>query len=394
MRVLVVSPQPYFSPRGTPLSVYYRTLITAELGAEIDLLTYGEGQDSDIDGVTIHRIPRFRFLGPVPVGPSLRKAWLDFFLFIWTFAFLIRRRYDFVHAHEEAIFFLRCLKPVFRFKLVYDMHSSLPQQLTNFGYTRSKLLIKLFKFLEKTSVTNSDAVITISPAIQGYAQSLIGDHERVFLIENSICEEVRLRGGNPINPEDFPLDSLPAGRPIVAYAGTFESYQGVDLLLKAHARVVSERTDAFLLLMGGTPRQIEAYRSLANDLGIGGHCLFAGLLPRPLARIYLQQANVAVSPRTTGGNTPMKIYELIAAGIPLVATRVLSHTQILDESICVLVDPDPVGLAEGILSILQNPQRGLEIAAKAMAVYEAKYSRDAYVRKMQELLAFLDSCAE
>jgi len=59
VRVLVVAPQPFFSPRGTPFSVYYRTLVTAELGARIDLLTYGEGDDVDIPGVRVIRIPRF-----------------------------------------------------------------------------------------------------------------------------------------------------------------------------------------------------------------------------------------------------------------------------------------------------------------------------------------------
>lgn len=394
MRALVVSPQPFFSPRGTPLSVYFRTLITAELGAEIDLLTYGEGQDSDIDGVTIHRIPRFPFLEPVPVGPSLRKIWLDFFMIVWTVGLLLRRRYDFVHGHEEAIFFLRYLKPIFRFKLVYDMHSSLPQQLINFGYTRSKLLIALFEFLEKTSAKNSDAIITISPAIRDYATSLVGDDRRVFLIENSICEEVRLRGGGRGNPREVLVEPIPVGRPIVAYAGTFESYQGIDLLLKAHAKVVSQRPDAFLLLMGGNPRQVTTYQSLAEDLGIGGHCQFTGMLPQAQARSLLQHVTVAVSPRTMGCNTPMKIYELLAAGIPLVATRVPSHTQVLDESICVLVDPDPVGIAEGILTVLREPKKATELAARAKVVYQAKYSRDAYVRKMRDLFASLDSCAE
>ena len=63
-RALVIAPQPFFSPRGTPLSVYYRTLVTAEQGVEIDLLTYGEGQDVEIPGVNIIRIPEFFIPGP------------------------------------------------------------------------------------------------------------------------------------------------------------------------------------------------------------------------------------------------------------------------------------------------------------------------------------------
>ena len=64
MKALVIAPQPFFSPRGTPFSVYYRTLIKAQLGVEVDLLTYGEGQDIDIPGVRIIRIPRFCHVKP------------------------------------------------------------------------------------------------------------------------------------------------------------------------------------------------------------------------------------------------------------------------------------------------------------------------------------------
>ena len=135
MRMLIVAPQPFFSPRGTPYSVYYRTLVAAELGVEADLLTYGEGEDVDIPGVRIVRIPRLPFLGPVRIGPSRAKLVLDLVLAAWTVGLLRRRRYDVVHAHEEAMFFCRLLKPLFRFKLIYDMHSSLPQQLTNFRFT-------------------------------------------------------------------------------------------------------------------------------------------------------------------------------------------------------------------------------------------------------------------
>ena len=131
MRALVIAPQPFFSPRGTPFSVYYRTLVSSELGIKIDFLTYGEGQDVNIPNVSIIRIPRFKFLGNVKIGPSPLKLFLDIFIIAKMLSLLIRNKYDFVHAHEESVFFARFMKPLFGFKLIYDMHSSLPQQLTN-----------------------------------------------------------------------------------------------------------------------------------------------------------------------------------------------------------------------------------------------------------------------
>ncbi len=81
MRALVVAPQPFFTPRGTPFSVYYRTLVSSELGVEIDLVTYGEGKDVDLPGVRTIRVPKFAWLGNVKIGPSMLKLFLDFFVF-------------------------------------------------------------------------------------------------------------------------------------------------------------------------------------------------------------------------------------------------------------------------------------------------------------------------
>src|SRR4030067_443595 len=132
----------------------------AQLGVDIDLLTYGEGQNVEIPRTRIIRIPRFKFLGPVHIGPTWLKALLDVIMFLWTIGLLLRHRYGFVHAHEESVFWCQILKPLFRFKLVYDMHSSLPQQLTNFNFTKSKILFNIFKGLEDSCLRISDAVIT------------------------------------------------------------------------------------------------------------------------------------------------------------------------------------------------------------------------------------------
>ncbi|MEX0744686.1 MAG: glycosyltransferase, partial [Phycisphaeraceae bacterium] len=192
MKALIIAPQPFFAPRGTPFSVYYRTLIMAEQGVDVDLLTYGHGDDVDLPRVRLIRIPRLAWLGAPPIGPSGIKACHDLVLAVWTIARLLRGRYDFVHAHEEAVFWCRYLKPIFRFKLVYDMHSSLPQQLGNFGFTRSRWMVALFEHLEHAALRHADAVITICPDLERYALDQGVPRDAHFLIENSIFDAVRL----------------------------------------------------------------------------------------------------------------------------------------------------------------------------------------------------------
>ena len=394
MKALVIAPQPFFSPRGTPFSVYYRTLTTSELGVEVDLLTYGEGQNVDIPRVRIIRIPRFAFLGNVKVGPSLLKLFLDMFLVLWTVALLLRHHYDFVHAHEEAVFFCRFLKPFFRFKLVYDMHSSLPQQLTNFQFTTSKFLISFFKKLEDTCLYAANAIITICPDLSEYVNGLIHDKEKHFLIENSIFEPIKLLpmssgyGSSVPKPQKKHLE-IPKNRRLVVYAGTLEPYQGIDILINAFKYVVAKNSDFFLLIVGGTKTQVKDYSALAEKCGLGPYVLFTGHVNQTLAKHYCRFASVLISPRSHGTNTPLKIYEQLASGIPLVATNIYSHTQVLSDDVAFLVEPEPNAMASGILTALQSDRNNPRIATNARRLYEQKYSRPVYEQKMRRLLGLL-----
>ena len=383
---LVVAPQPFFTPRGTPFSVYYRTLVGAELGARIDLLTYGEGLDVDLPRVEIFRTPRLAFLGPTKIGPSFKKVLLDVFLLSRALGLLLTRKYDYVHAHEESVFFMRWLKPLFGFKLVYDMHSRLPEQLRNYEFSKSRLLHWVFERLEGSCLRASDAVITICPELEQYALARMPEPGRHFLIENSIFEPVRLRPADQVPHAAGQEMPLPQGRRIVAYAGTFEAYQGLAILLQAFVDVHEHCPDAFLLLVGGNPQQVECSRRLAQDLGVAEHCLFTGQVSQALAQRYLTRAAVLVSPRTSGTNTPLKIYEQLASGIPLVATRVLSHTQVLDDRVCFLVDPDPASLAAGLRTALTDQAARARVVMAARQLYESAYSRTVYETKMRQLL--------
>jgi glycosyltransferase involved in cell wall biosynthesis len=101
---------------------------------------------------------------------------------------------------------------------------------------------------------------------------------------------------------------------------------------------------------------------------------------------YLTSASVLTSPRTQGTNTPLKIYQQLASGKPLVATRIYAHTQVLSDDVCFLVEPDAEAVGEGILRALTDEQVRKHVVSQAKALYETKYSRRAYTQKMSRLL--------
>jgi glycosyltransferase involved in cell wall biosynthesis len=395
LRGLVVAPQPFFSPRGTPFSVYYRTLVTAQLGAKIDFLTYAEGQDVDIPNVRFIRIPRLFIAGPVRIGPSYLKLFYDIFITLWMVALLLRYRYDFVHAHEESVFIACFLRPLFRFKLIYDMHSSLPQQLENFKFTKTKAIIKLFEILENSSIKAAHAVITICPDLYHYVEKILPNSRKNYLIENSLFSPVNLKvknhqslahkDGSYAKVSEFSKQF----KYLIVYAGTLEPYQGIDILVKSISIVVKTNPKVGLAVVGGVPQQVMEMRELTEQLGISKHVIFTGRVSQDIAKSICRMASVLTSPRSSGTNTPLKIYEQLASGIPLVATDIYSHTQVLTPDAAFLVAPDPEAMANGIIEAIDPRGAGPKKATSARNLYERDYSESAYIHKMTSLLTSL-----
>ena len=85
MKILMIAPQPFFQPRGTPFSVLGRLHTLSKLGHNVDLVTYHIGQDVQIPNVTIHRIKKVPFIKNIKIGPSITKIPVDILLFFKSF---------------------------------------------------------------------------------------------------------------------------------------------------------------------------------------------------------------------------------------------------------------------------------------------------------------------
>ena len=101
-RILMLAPEPFFEPRGTPFSEYHRIKALGELGYHVDLVTYPFGRDVDLPNLRIFRCWRPPFVQRVRIGPSLTKLVLDVVLAAKAMTVARATRYDAIHSHEEA----------------------------------------------------------------------------------------------------------------------------------------------------------------------------------------------------------------------------------------------------------------------------------------------------
>ena len=104
----------------------------------------------------------------------------------------------------------------------------------------------------------------------------------------------------------------------------------------------------------------------------------------------LRAADVLVSPRLKGTNTPMKIYSYMDSGRAVLATRLPTHTQILDESVAMLVDPSPEHLGEGLTRLLGDAHLRQILAARAKRRVQQEFSPEAARRKLLDFYGMLE----
>jgi len=378
MHLLMIAPEPFFEPRGTPFSEFHRIRALTSLGHTVDLVTYPFGQDVTLPGLRIYRCLRPPFISRVPIGPSWVKVPLDALLTLTAVRLALTRRYDAVHSHEEGGLIGVSLARLLRVPHLYDMHSSLPQQIANFGYERARWLRRTLEWVERLMIRHSRAVIVICPELEITVRDI---HPTVptILIENAAGagDPPREGSGGAVRA----ALGLDAGTPIVLYTGTFERYQGLDLLFAAMQQVHAACADARLVMVGGEPAQVEAARAHVNALGLRDVVVFTGQRPQQDVPAFLDSATVLASPRSTGTNTPLKIYQYLRSGRPIVATRLRTHTQVLDDSTAFLAEPTPEGFAAAIVSALTNPTAADAVGQRARALAESKYSDELFIAK-------------
>src|ERR1035437_7231190 len=131
------------------------------------------------------------------------------------------------------------------------------------------------------------------------------------------------------------------------------------------AIVGGSHPDARLLLAGGKPDQVARARDAARSAGADAAVIFAGERPASKIPAYLLAADVLVSPRSRGTNTPLKIYQYLRSGRPIVATRLLPPTQVLSDHPAVPPGASPADLGGQIPAGLNAPVRAAELGTRA-----------------------------
>jgi len=368
-RVLLVAPQPFYEDRGTPIAVRQVVEALSQLSYDVELLTYPVGAEVELPGLEITRAPNPLGIRRVPIGLSWRKLALDATLFARLARRVREQRYSCIHAVEEAAFPAAVLGRRHGLPVVYDMQSSLPEQLVRHRLFRVGAVQRSASRAERWLLDRVDWVVTSTGLAERVRQVAPATRVREWRYASALPSVSRETTAG-LRHE---LGLAPTA-PLVVYSGSFAHYQGLSTLLRAIPHIRRSVPGATFVLVGARAEEDagamldESARALLAE----GALRIVARQPRERMAAYLAMADVLVSPWRYGGNLPLKIFDYLAAGRPIVATDIPAHRSVLDESRAVLVHQRAEDLAGAVVDLLGDRARA-ERLSDAARQYAAEH---------------------
>ena len=163
----------------------------------------------------------------------------------------------------------------------------------------------------------ASAVVCVSDAVADWARTVSPRPERVFTIPNGVDAE-------RIRPSRTPVTPASDANFTLGFVGTLKAWHGVETLVEALARLSVTDRGWRLLVVGDGPLRSELAAQAAR-LGVSGQVEFTGTVPPAEVSAQLQRMDVACAPYGHDGAgyfSPLKVYEYLAAGLPVVASAV------------------------------------------------------------------------
>jgi glycosyltransferase involved in cell wall biosynthesis len=359
----------------------------AELGYEVDLLSFPFGRDLQLPRINSIRCENPLKIHTPPIGFSLKKCILDASL-TRTFERLLRtRRYDVVHAVEEAAYIAAALCPRFNVPFIYDMASAIPDELRRLPVLGSASAQRFLKAIEKRVLDRATHVVC-SIGLETHVH---------WQAPDTPVKEWRFPAEwRPVNSQEVAqlrrsLD-IEAKQRVLVYCGNFARYQGIELLLEAFGEAAQTERDLVLVGVGATEE--ERRRLLEKiDPSLEPNLRIITRRPRDQVPAYLAMADCLVSLRPVTDNLPLKVFDYMVSGRPIVATYGAAHEPVLNRDRAFLCDATPRAVADSILRLLHTPRLARARAEAAFNYARSNFGWQAFVGFVDDLYARVQQIA-
>ena len=333
-----------------------------------------------------------RILHPLPKKSKIKYI-------IQLLKLVTRHHFDIVYTRNimKGIIGL-LIKKVCKSKLVFEVNgiSQDERRLIEKQLTKRKKLnsikTKFFGYLEIFVIRKADAIIAVTQGIKDYLINHGVDKNKVWVIENGANTELF----KPIKNSDILKKfknklHINEDENVVSFVGNLAPWQGVEYLIHAASLIVEKMQKTKFLIVGdGIMR--EKLESFVKELNIEHSIIFTGTAPYENVPEYINISDVCVAPfiRTRNesmGLSPLKIYEYLACGKPVVASNIKGVGNLLEDSNSGISVPsdNPNELAKAIIKLLKDKQLREQMGNNGREIVSNSYSWEITARKTKEV---------
>lgn len=180
------------------------------------------------------------------------------------------------------------------------------------------------------------------------------------------------------------------GEPVVAFVGSFQAWHGLDNLVASFAQVVEDAPGCRLLLVGDGPGR-PALEQKIGEAGLGAAVTITGLVPQTQVPAILAATDIAVLPYPQLPSemwfSPLKLYEYMASGKAIVASRAGQIAEILEDgNNGILVPPgDVAALGDAISRLIREPAERARLGQNARQQAVEHHSWKQYATQVSEI---------
>ena len=321
-----------------------------------------------------------------------KQPYIVSLIFLFLYLLRILPQYDIIYARDyHTVMIALFPRLIFKKKLVFEINgiANEEQRLKNNSLLNS-ILVFLIQKAEKMATKYSEKIISVTP------------HIRAYLVQNYNCSPDKVKAiPNGVNTKKFqPIhdeallgqwkDRLEIAKEeiVIAFVGNLAPWQGVEYLIEVAPLLLKETKNIKFLIIGDGILKM-GLKEKVNRLGVSNHFVFAGMVNHQEIPFYINIADICVLPkrRLKSGYSPIKLFEYMACGKPVVDTRVEGLEFIEEEGTGRLIEPENVeGFEKTLYDLIKEPEERIRMGEKGLQIARERFSWESRVTEIEKVL--------
>lgn len=382
MRILYITLENLSLHKGSVVHINEVVKGLQKLGHQICLIGYSSGQFEGVaDFLNLYKFPWMK-----------RQSYFLSSIFLFCYLLKILPRYDIIYARDYHTVLIALLpRMIFKKRMIYEINGLANEELK---MRKGLVLSRIFSFLvywaEGVATKYSDKVIAVTPQIALYLEDhFVCSAGKIEVISNGVNMEIFY----PIKNRNMVLskrEKLGIGQEetVLAFVGNLAPWQGVEDLIRVAPLLLEYMKNIRFLIVGDGILKKD-FEAEVKRLQLSYYFIFTGMVSYNEIPLYINISDVCVvlKRRLISGYSPIKLYEYMACGKPIVATRVGGFEFIEKEGIGQLIEPgDIVNLREVLRDFLGNPHKRIVMGLKSQKIAKEGFSWDSRVNSIEKIL--------